>query len=86
MVPFSIETYGHLGKPAVMFLAILGAQAAAAGDVSKCGFVAAALRELSLGLCKGNYLMHRASLGVLAGVAARGFRPGVDRPAEDVCN
>jgi hypothetical protein len=37
-------------------------------------------------LCKGNYLMHRASLGVLAGVAGRGFRPGADRPVEDVCD
>jgi hypothetical protein len=30
--------------------------------------------------------MHWASLGVLAGVAGRGFRPGADRAVEDVCN
>jgi hypothetical protein len=48
---------------------MLGAEAVAVGDMSKSGFVAAALRELSVGLCKGNYLMHRSLLGVLAGVA-----------------
>jgi hypothetical protein len=48
--------------------------------------MAAALRELCIGLCKGNYLMHRASLGGLAGVAIAGwgFHPGADRPVEDV--
>jgi hypothetical protein len=35
------------------------------------GFVAAALRELSVGLCKGNYLMDWASLGGSAGVSRR---------------
>jgi hypothetical protein len=45
-------------------------EAAAAGAVSKSSFVAAALREFSVGSCKGNYLMHQASLGVLAGVAS----------------
>jgi hypothetical protein len=54
--------------------------------VSKSGFVAAALLKLSIGLCKGDYLMHRALLGVLSGVAGRGFRPGVDPPVEDVCD
>jgi hypothetical protein len=53
----------------VAFLGMLGAKAVAVGDMSKSGFVAAALRELSEGLCKGNYLMHRSLLGVLAGVA-----------------
>jgi hypothetical protein len=85
-VPFSVETYGRLGKPAVAFLGMLGAEAVAGGDVSKSGFVAAALQELSVGLCKGNYLMHRASQGGLAGVAGQGFRPGADRPVEDVCD
>jgi hypothetical protein len=52
--------------------------------VSTSGFVAAALQVLSVGLLNGNSLMHRASLGVLAGVAGWGFRPGADRPVEDV--
>jgi hypothetical protein len=75
MVPFSAESlsYGLLGGPAVGFLGMLGAEAEAAGDASKSGVVAAALCELSVALCKGSYLMHRASLGVLAGVAGRGI-------------
>jgi hypothetical protein len=84
--PFSVETYGRLGKPAVVFLSMLCAKAVACGDVSKSGFVAAAPRELSVGLYKGDYLMHRVSLGVLAGVSGRGFRPGADRPVEVVCD
>jgi hypothetical protein len=86
LVPFLVETYGCLGRPAVAFLGMVGAEAVAGGDVSKSGFVAVALQELSVGLCKGNYLMHRASLGVLAGVAGLGFCPRADRPVEDVCD
>jgi hypothetical protein len=62
LVPFLVETYGRLGKPVV------------AGDVSKSGSVAMELREISVGLCNGNYLMHRASLEVLAGVAGASAR------------
>jgi hypothetical protein len=50
------------------------------GDVSTLGFVYASVREFGIGLCKDNYLMHRASLGVLAGVVGRarpGLRPGL---------
>jgi hypothetical protein len=45
-VPFSVETYGRLGKTAIGFLGRLGAEAVAADNVSKSGFVAAALWEL----------------------------------------
>jgi hypothetical protein len=69
-----VESCSRLGRPAV---AVLGGLV---GDVGKSGFVAAALWERSIGLCKGNYLMDRASLGVLAGVAGWGFRLGSDRP------
>jgi hypothetical protein len=43
---------------------------ATAGDMGKSRFVAAALQELRVGLCKGNYLIHWALLGVLAGGCA----------------
>jgi hypothetical protein len=36
-------------------------------------------------ICKDNYLMHRAWLGVLAWVAGPGFLPRGDWPVEDVC-
>jgi hypothetical protein len=75
--PFSVETYVHLGKPAISCLGQLGLEAKEAGrKVSKSGFVAAAIRELSVGLCRGNYQMYRASLGLRAGVSDHGFRVG----------
>jgi hypothetical protein len=47
-IPFSVETYGRLGKPAISFLRQLGLEAKEAGrKVSKSGFVAAAIRETS---------------------------------------
>jgi hypothetical protein len=55
-IPFSVETYGRLGKPAISFLGQLGLEAKEAGrKVSKSGFVASAIREISVGLhnCAG---------------------------------
>jgi hypothetical protein len=52
-IPFSVETYGCLGKPAISFLGQLGLEAKEAGrKVSKSGFVAAAIRALVWG-CAG---------------------------------
>jgi hypothetical protein len=83
--PFWVETYGCLGKPAISFLGQLGMEAEEAGhEVSKSSFVAAAIRELSVGLCRGNYQMYRASLGLLAGVSGRWFREGAAHPTEEV--
>jgi hypothetical protein len=84
-IPFSVETYGCLGKPAISFLGQLGKEAEVAGrKVSKSGFVAAAIPELSAGLCQGNYQMYRALLGLLSGVSGRGFREGAAHPTEKV--
>jgi hypothetical protein len=80
-----IYIHGSLGKPAIIFLRQLGKEAEEAGrKVSKSGFVAAAIRELSVGLCRGNYQMYRASLGLLAGVSGRGFREGAAHPTKEV--
>jgi hypothetical protein len=55
-IPLSVETYGRLGNPAISFLGQLGLEAKEAWrKVSKSGFVAAAIREISVGLCRGNY-------------------------------
>jgi hypothetical protein len=84
-IPFLVETYGRLGKPAISFLGQPGLEAKEAGrKVSKSGFVASAIREISVGLCRGNYQMYRASLGLLVGVSGRGFREGAAHPAEEV--
>jgi hypothetical protein len=47
LLPFSVETYGRLGQPEVTFLGAEGAEAVAAGDVNKSGFVAAAYGSLA---------------------------------------
>jgi hypothetical protein len=84
-IRFSGETCGRLGKPAISFLGQLGKEAEEAGPkISKSGFVVAAIRELSVGVCQGNYQMYRASLGLLAGVSGRGFLEGAAHPTEEV--
>jgi hypothetical protein len=84
-IPFSVETYGRLGKPAISVRRQLGLEAKEAGrKVSKSGFVAAGLHEISVGFCWGNYQMYRASLGLLAGVSGRGFSEGAAHPTEEV--
>jgi hypothetical protein len=58
-IPFSVETYGRLGKPAISFLEQLGLEAKEAGrKVSKSGFVASAIQEISAELRWGNYQMY----------------------------
>jgi hypothetical protein len=61
-IPFSVETYGRLGKPALGFLGQLGA----VRNVSKSGFVAVAIRELSMELHWENFQMYRAPLDLHA--------------------
>jgi hypothetical protein len=86
LAPMSVESCGHFCKTAVGSSGMQATEAAAAGDVGKSSSAAMALRELSVGVCKGNYLMHQPLLGVLAGVADQGFRPGADRLTKDTCD
>jgi hypothetical protein len=53
-VPFSIESFGRLGKPAMTLLHALGGKAAGSGGVSQALFAAVNLQELSVGLVQGN--------------------------------
>jgi hypothetical protein len=53
----------------------LGEEAAGPGGVLRSSFVAGALRELSVGLCRGTFMAFRASLGVLAGSSGSPFWP-----------
>jgi hypothetical protein len=68
-VPFSVESYGRLGQAAMKLLHLLGDETAGPGGVSWALFVAGALRELSMGLIRGNFLLYCALLG-LAKVAS----------------
>jgi hypothetical protein len=52
-VPFTVECYVRLGNPALLLFACLGPEVAeSARGASKSGFVAGAIRELSVG-CAG---------------------------------
>jgi hypothetical protein len=45
----------RLGQPAIKLLHVLGNKAAGPGRVERVSFAAGALRELSVGLCRGNF-------------------------------
>jgi hypothetical protein len=45
--------------------------------------VASALRDLSVWLCRGNFLMYRACLGMLAKSCGAGFRAGMRVPTDE---
>jgi hypothetical protein len=77
-----METYGRLGQPGTKLLHDLGEEAAGPGGVSWSSFVVGALRELSVGLCKGHFMAYRASLGVLATSSGSAFRPGLPSPTD----
>jgi hypothetical protein len=72
--PFAVESYACLGKDGIDLLGRLGKDAEEAGrGVSKSGFLASAIRELSVGLCRGNYYMYRGV--VLACTGDRAWVP-----------
>jgi hypothetical protein len=82
-VPFSMESYGLIGQPAMKLLHQLGDEAAGPGGITRASFVAGTLQELSVGLCRGNFLMYRASGGMFARVSGRGFRAGLAVPTDE---
>jgi hypothetical protein len=60
----------------------LGEEAAGPRGVSWLSFVVGALRELSVGLCRGNFRAYRVSLGALARSSGSSFRPGLSLPTD----
>jgi hypothetical protein len=82
-VPFSVESYGRIGQPAMKLLHALGDEAAGPGGVTRASFVAGALREISVGLCRGNFFMYRACLGMFAKSSATGFRVDMSVPTDE---
>jgi hypothetical protein len=61
----------------------LGDKAAGPGGITRASFVAVTLRELSVGLYMGNYLMYRASGGMFGRASGRGFRAGLAVPTDE---
>jgi hypothetical protein len=87
LVPFSVVSYGRLGHPAMKLSQLLGDEAAGPGSVSRAVFVAGALRELSIGLIRGNFLLYHASVGMLARSSGSSFRASLSIPTYkiDLC-
>jgi hypothetical protein len=82
-VPFPVESYSRLGKPALFLLARLGQEAAeSAGGASKSAFEAGAIRELSVGMCRGSFFVYRDGYGLLGGAFGRGVCPGMARSTD----
>jgi hypothetical protein len=83
--PFSVESYARLGKPAIDLRSKPGEEAKGAGQqFRKAKLMSWTLRELSVGLCRGNFHMYQASLGLLAGVMGGDFRSGAAHPMEEL--
>jgi hypothetical protein len=82
-VPFSVESYGCLGKPVVKLLHDLGDKAAGPGGVTWASFLEGALRELSIGLVRENYFMHRSCVGAHARLTEQSFRTGMTVPTDE---
>jgi hypothetical protein len=78
-----VEIYGRLGQPAMKLLHSLGDKAAGPGGVTRASFVYGALRELSVGLCRGIFLSYRASVGMLARSSGSSFRAGGSVPTDE---
>jgi hypothetical protein len=55
---------GHLGQSAMKHLHSLGDEAPGPGGVTRASSVNGTVRELSVGLCRGNFLSYRASVGM----------------------
>jgi hypothetical protein len=81
-LPFSVESYGRIGQPAMKLLHALGDEAAGPGGVTRGSFVAGALREISVGLCKGNLFLYCVCLGMFAKSNGTGFRAGMSVPTD----
>ena len=76
-VPLSVETYGRMGKPAMEFLNTLATIASTEGSVDKDLFMTNALKELSIGLCRGNGVMYRRGVTALARVTGTALMMGL---------
>ena len=82
--PLIVEAYGRLGKPALGLLSRLADIASEGGKVTKAGFIASALKEMSVGLCRGNGMMLAAGRKVLVGVTGRDVQNGAVEATDEL--
>ena len=60
------------------------AETAVDGGVVKESSLTTALRELSVGLCRGNAVLYKRSLTVLARVSGNAFQEGMLMPSGEI--
>ena len=82
--PFSVESFGRLGKPAMAMLKQLADNAGSAGSVRTDDFITNALREISVALVRGNHMMFRRCQGKMASVTGLAPRDGDIHPSAEV--
>ena len=81
-VPFSVESYGRLGQPAMKFLKKLSRDSGLQG-ASQHAFFASALRELSVALARGNAAVFNAGAKVYCRLAGKDRWEGMSAPEAD---
>ena len=82
--PFSVESFGRLGQPAMALLKKLADVAASTNSVHAEDFITNALRELSVALIRGNHLVYRRCQGNMANVTGHAPRAGDINPSAEV--
>lgn len=82
-VPFSVESYGRLGKDAENLLKDMAERAASTGDCDRNGFLHWIRKEISLSLIRGNARVFRRYLGQLIRGTGTDFHQGDDNPTQD---
>ena len=78
-IPFSVESYGRLGKPAMAFLNKLSRDSGLQG-MSRHAFIASSLREISVALARGNTAIFRAGAKVYCRLAGKDRWQGMSEP------
>ena len=79
-VPFSIETYGRLGKDAEKLLRDMAERAASTGECDRDCFLQWMRKEISSSLIRGNARVFRRYLGYLIRGTGSHFQEGEDVP------
>jgi hypothetical protein len=74
--PLSLNTISQAATTA-------GAAASQRDQQKRTAFVNGALRELSVGLCRGKFFAYRASVGMLARCSGASFRAGMRVPTDE---
>ena len=86
-VPFSVESYGRLGQPALQFLNKVAAVACSNADDSeldKSTFLETAYSEISVALCRGVAHLYSRCTQNLVPLSGSRYQPGLDSATVDV--